>query len=441
MRLPVPLPRVALLVAAGALIQVVVAVVAPELGPAVLVVWLAVVTVVALADLASAPSPDAIGMRRELPHAVDLDADAALHWIVSNPTAQAQRVAVADELAPSLRPRVRRTDLIVPARGTASVAVAFRPGRRGRFRPDEVVVRTRGRWGLVARQGRRSLPGEVRVHPRFRSRHEAELRITRARMLHAGIRATRIRGAGTEFDQLREYTVDDESRRIDWAATARAGRPIVRTHRAERNQTVVNLLDAGRVMAGRVEDVPRLEHAMDAVMTLTAVAAGIGDRCGLAVFDRALHTVVGAGSGRSQLARVTEAMFDLEPALVESDYHGAFAAALGRFRRRAMLVVHTDLVDQVVAETLLPAMPLVARHHLVVVAAVRDPDVVGWRRGPVADGDEARRRAAAASSLADRDRAAARLRAAGAMVVDAPPHEVGPRLADVYLSVKATGRL
>jgi uncharacterized protein (DUF58 family) len=260
-------------------------------------------------------------------------------------------------------------------------------------------------------------------------------------MLHTGLRSARLRGGGTEFDQLREYTVDDETRRIDWAATARSGHPIVRTFRAERNQTVVNLLDSGRVMAGRVDDIPRLEHAMDAVMTLTAVATGLGDRCGLAVFDRSLHTVVGAASGRQQLGRVTEAMFDVEPALVESDYKGAFAATLGRFRRRAMLVIHTDLVEQVVAETLLPAMPLIARHHLVVVASVRDPDVVRWATDPVADGDEARRRAAASASLADRERAAALLRAAGATVVDAPAGEVSAKLADAYLNVKATGRL
>ena len=93
-------------------------------------------------------------------------------------------------------------------------------------------------------------------------------------------------GPGTEFDQLREYVPDDEYRRIDWAATARAGRPIVRTFRAEQNQRVVCLLDNGRVMAGRVANVPRVEHAMDAVLTLARVSTGLGDKCGLVTFDQ-----------------------------------------------------------------------------------------------------------------------------------------------------------
>ena len=438
---PVPTPRLAVLVGSGAIAQTIAAVVAPGRGPLVLGAWLALAMSATLVDLVRCPSPAVIEVAREIPSVVTLDEPAEVQWRLVNTTDRSLDVAIADQLAPSLRADTRRHRLTLPPRTRGDVTVGIRPSRRGRFTPIEVDVRVRGPWQMVARQSRRSVPTELRVHPRFPSWKEAELRIEHARRLDIGIRSARHRGGGTDFDQLREYTIDDESRRIDWAATARTGRPIVRTYRAERNQTVVNLLDAGRVMAGRVDDVPRLEHAMDAVMTLTAVSAGLGDRCGLAVFDRTLHTVVGAASGRTQLARVTSALFEIEPALVESDYRTAFAATLARFHRRSMLVVHTDLVEQVVAETLLPAMPLVARHHVVVIAAARDPEVVEWSTGPTDDGDEVRRKAAARASLADRNRAAARLRALGATVIDASPGEVPARLADAYLNVKATGRL
>ena len=114
-------------------------------------------------------------------------------------------------------------------------------------------MRVAGPLGLAARQKRRSLPGHVRVYPPFRSREEAELRVERARILEVGLRSAKGRGSGTEFEQLREWTPDDETRRLDWAATARTGKPIVRTYRAERNQTVIVLLDNGRVQAGQVE--------------------------------------------------------------------------------------------------------------------------------------------------------------------------------------------
>jgi uncharacterized protein (DUF58 family) len=351
------------------------------------------------------------------------------------------RVRLADELAPSLGAVTRRARLVVPPRGRALAVTRVRPTRRGRFTPTEMVLRVEGPLGLAARQARRSLPGMLRVYPPFTSRDEAELRVNKARILEVGLRSAQGRGGGTEFDSLREYAVDDEFRRIDWAATARSGKPIVRTYRAERNQTVLLLLDSGRTMAGRVADVPRLDHAMDAVMMLTALATRLGDRAGLVAFDREVRAVVGPGHARDQLSRVTEAMYQLQPLLVESDYRGAFAETLARFRRRAMLVILTELAEQAVAETLLPALPLIARDHLVVVASVADPEVRGWALATPVEPGAAYRKAAAVAALADRRRIVARLRGLGAVVVDAPPGRLAPDLADAYLRVKATGRL
>ncbi len=227
----------------------------------------------------------------------------------------------------------------------------------------------------MARQARRRLPGELRVYPSFGSRRQADLRIERARILEVGLRSARAQGGGTEFDQLREYGVDDDSRRIDWAATARTDRPIVRTYRAERNQRVICLLDNGRTMAGQVEGVARVEHAIDAVMMLTSVAARMGDMPGLVAFDHVVRAVVPPRSGHAQLATVTEALYDLVPQLSQSDYRGAFTEVLARFQRRAMLCLVTEL-DEALVDTLLPSLPLIARTHLLVVAAVRDPAVV-----------------------------------------------------------------
>jgi uncharacterized protein (DUF58 family) len=396
---------------------------------------------VALADFAAAPSPDAIRVERSVPAVVPLGAPAAVRWRVVNTTHRRVRCLVADELAPSLRPRTRRFTVVLPPRGTATVETTLRPERRGRFTPTEVAVRVAGPLGLASRQRSRALPGIVRVYPPFRSRDEAELRIERARILEIGLRSAKGRGGGTDFDQLRDYGPDDDHRRIDWAATARTQRTIVRTYRAERNQTIVLLLDNGRVMAGRVAGVPRVEHAMDAVMCVATVATRLGDKCGLVAFDRQVRAIVPPSAGREQVGRVTEAMYDLEPELLESDYRGAFTATIARFRRRSMLVVLTDLVEQVVGETLLPALPLVARNHLVVVGAVQDPAVVAWATGAADDAEAVYRRAAAIEALDARARATARLRALGAIVVDAAPGRLAPALTDAYLHAKATGRL
>ncbi len=401
----------------------------------------AVLLVVALIDAVLAPSPDAIGVDRDIPEIIALDAVGEITWRLSNPTSRRVVVEFADDLAPSLRARTRRARVTIPATRTVDVRTPFRPARRGKFDIEELVVRVEGPLGLAARQRARHRIDTMRVYPPFRSRDEAELRIRKAQMLEIGLRTAQGRGGGTEFDQLREYTADDEFKKIDWSATAKAGKAIVRTYRAERNQTVISLLDNGRVMAARVEDVPKVEHAMDAVMMITAVASRLGDRAGLVAFDSSVRAVVAPGHGRHQLARVTEAMYALEPQLAESDYLAAFTETLARFRRRAMLIVYTDLVEQALAETLLPALPLIARTHLVVVAAVQDPDVVAWALHRPETEVDAYRQAAAVTALDERRRITARLRGVGVTVVDAPPGKLAPQLADAYLKVKATGRL
>ena len=435
MTLPVPTRRLAAVVAASIVVLLVIG-----RGRALLVVE-AVLLLVALLDLLLAVPPARISVVRRLPASGVLDAPVEIGWTVEHPGGRGVVVAVADELAPSLQASRRRFRVRLHRDEVVEVDAVLRPSRRGRFEPTDVVVRTEGPLGLVARQRTRRLPGRLFVYPRFPSRDEAELRVRRARRQDPGLRTARSRGGGTDFDQLREYTPDDESRRIDWAATARTGKPIVRTYRSEQNQVVVTLLDNGRVMAGQVADVPRVEHAMDAAMALTSVAARLGDRAGLVAFDVSVRAVVPPAAGARQVGRVADAFPELHPVLAESDYAEAFGQTLARFRRRALVVLLTDLVPEAVRESLLPKVPLLISRHSVVVACVRDPELERWASLVPETPDEAYLAAAAVDALEERERAAAMLRGAGAVVIDAPAGALAGRLCDAYLDVKALGLL
>ena len=402
----------------------------------------ALLLVLFLADAAAGVAPHRIDVHREVDESVTMGERVELTWTIDNRAPRRAKVIVTDALWPSLQAERRRVGATLRPGARLRARTTLHPSRRGRFPLSDVTVRVEGPMRLASRQATRAVEGGIRVMPAYPSREEVQRRMRVPRVLEVGLRSIRTSGGGTEFDQLRDYRPDDEFRRIDWPATVRLQRPIVKQYRAERNQNVVLLLDNGRVMAGTVGGVPRVEHAMDAVLGVVQTATQVGDLVGMLVLDRQVRSILVPTNGKSQLGRAAEAMYMLEPDYSESAYQVAFTYATARFRRRSLFIVLTDLVEAAVEQALLPALPIITRRHLVVVAAVQDPAVQQWAAGAAHQwASEAFREAAAVNALHQRARATARLRAAGAIVVDAAPGRLATALVDTYLEIKASGRL
>lgn len=332
-----------------------------------------------------------------------------------------------------------RHRLTVPAGERRRLTTSLRPTRRGDRRAERITVRSYGPLGLAARQGSHEVPWTVRVLPPFTSRKHLPSRLARLRELD-GRTSVLTRGEGTEFDSLREYVPGDDTRSIDWRATARQTAVAVRTWRPERDRHILIVLDTGRTSAGRVGDVPRLDASMDAALLLTALASRAGDRVDLLAYDRRLRAQVQGRSAGDVLPAVVNALAPLEPELVETDARGLAATALSRAPRRSLIVLLTSLDAAPIEEGLLPVLPQLAQRHTVLLASVSDPRIarMATTRGTIEGVYEA---AAATQTRSQRSRTADQLRRHGVTVVDASPDTLAPALADAYLALKAAGRL
>jgi uncharacterized protein (DUF58 family) len=358
------------------------------------------------------------------------------------------RGQIRDAWPPSARARPRIHPVDIAAGQHQHVNTELRPVRRGDQRAAKVTARSIGPLGLAGRQRSQSVPGLVRVLPPFLSRKHLPSRLAKLRQID-GLLPTLIRGQGTEFDSLREYVVGDDVRSIDWRATARRADVVVRTWRPERDRRVVIVLDTGRTAAGRVgvdptaadpAGWPRLDWSMDAALLLAALASRAGDHVDFLAHDRVSRAAVFGASRTELLAQLVEAMAPLQPTLVESDWHAMVSTIARRTRRRSLVVLLTDLNAPALDEGLLPVLSQLSAKHHVLLAAVADPRVdqmAAGRSDPAAVYDAA----AAERSRNDRRAIGTRLRSSGVEVVDAPPSEIAPALADRYLAMKATGRL
>ncbi|MER7954396.1 DUF58 domain-containing protein [Streptomyces sp. NPDC096030] len=375
---------------------------------------------------------------------VRLGDGAVVQLTVTNPSRRRLRAHLRDAWPPSswlpgTEQTASRQKLAVPAGERRALTTALRPTRRGDRHAARVTVRSYGPLGLAARQGNHTVPWTVRVLPPFTSRKHLPSRLARLRELD-GRTSVLTRGDGTEFDSLRAYVPGDDTRSIDWRATARQTTVAVRTWRPERDRHILIVLDTGRTSAGRVGDVPRLDAAMDAALLLTALASRAGDRVDLLAYDRRLRAHVQGRSAGDVLPAVVNALATVEPELVETDARGLAATALARAPRRSLLVLLTSLDAAPIEEGLLPVLPQLTQRHTVLVASVADPhtDRMAAGRGTI---DAVYEAAAATQAQTQRHRTADQLRRHGVTVVDATPENLAPALADAYLALKAAGRL
>ena len=411
-------------------------------------VLLVTLVIVVIVDIGLAASTRKLRYVRSPDRSARLAQQVDVGLLIHNDGRRRFRGQVRDAWPPSAGARPRIHPVNIPAGQHQHVQSQLRPVRRGEQRAAVVTARSIGPLGLAGRQGSQGVPGLLRVLPPFLSRKHLPARLAKLREID-GLLPTLIRGQGTEFDSLREYVVGDDVRSIDWRATARRADVVVRTWRPERDRRVMIVLDTGRTAAGRVgvdptaadpAGWPRLDWSMDAALLLAALASRAGDHVDFLAHDRVSRAGVFGASRTELLAQLVEAMVPLQPALLETDWTAMVSAIARRARRRSLVVLLTDLNATALDEGLLPVLAqLSAKHHLM-LAAVADPRVdqmAAGRSDPAAVYDAA----AAERSRNDRRAIATRLRRSGVEVVDAPPTELAPALADRYLAMKATGRL
>jgi uncharacterized protein (DUF58 family) len=401
--------------------------------------WLLGVAVIAALDVWVAPSPQRIGAKRRVPASVRLTESTSASLDIINLGKRRVRGAVRDAWQPSAGASDTRHSFSLAGGEALPLTTHLTPTRRGDRSSVGVTVRTYGPLRLAGRQRTLPLVDTLRVLPEFSSRRHLPSRLARLREID-GRTAVQLKGAGSEFDSLREYVIGDDVRTIDWRATARRADVVVKTYRPERDRRVFIVLDTSRLSAGRVGGTPRLDASIEAVLLLSALASRAGDRVQVTAFDREEQARAAATTGAGLMTRLATALAPVEPRLVEPDWPAVARLTRERLSQRSLIVLLTTVEVSAIDSGLLEATAALAHRHQVVVASVADPEVEDLLRdrGSV---DALYGAAAAARTGIEVDAVASRLRSLGADVISALPDDLAPVLADRYLALKAAGKL
>jgi uncharacterized protein (DUF58 family) len=416
--------------------------VAASVWPQALPVWqiasilLALVAAADIVLLALLPKPTAV---RRLPGSAALNVTIDVPIRLANGGALPASCEVYDHSPAECTIEGQPQSLVLPPRGWAQLTYRLRPTSRGNLQFGQVELRVASPLRLWQRRVRAGEPATLRVYPNFAALSGYALLATDHRLSDVGILQRRRRGEGMDFDQLREYREGDSQRKIDWKASQRLGKLISREYQEERDQQIVFLIDCGRRMRAKDDDGSHFDHALDATLLLAYVALRQGDSVGLMTMSGEQRFLAPHRS-RETVNRILNAVYDLQPGMMTTDYYQAAVALGHRVRKRALVVIVSNLRDED-DDTLLPALRLLQKRHLVLFASLREKVLDDAVLLPVNDFDSALTHAAAVDYRLQRDAAFRRLKLGNVVCLDVPPQRLAVSLVNQYVEVKRSGRL
>lgn len=403
--------------------------------------WAALLLAGVLADLLTGPPGASIEIEREQPEPFALRANADLRYRIRNRSNVAIQATLIEAECRLLRYPQDEVTVSAPPHSEALAQRQVIPIARGSASLGTIYATIDNPFGLLRRKMRFPAPQQIRVYPDLSAVERYGALHVRNRLIEAGLRRMRLRGRGTELENLREWTPGDQFRSIEWKATARRGRLMVAEYEVERSQNVMIVLDAGRLMTARVDEQRKFDYAVTAALSVASIASLANDKIGLVAFaGEILRAHAPRSSGRS-LSTIANLVHDLEPRFEESDYAQAFAYVRTHVHKRSLIVFFTDMVDPVAQSTVLAQIGTLAKRHLVVCVFMNDRAIDRVLESEPHSAKDVYATSVALELRDERRAAAAILERLGVQVIDVPARDLTTALIDRYLLVKQRGML
>lgn len=384
----------------------------------------------------------ALGVSREAPPAFSVGRPLPISYRWTHTAGRRLTLRVREVFPEPLEPTAgRERRLVLPATDALAETVELRAVGRGRGSGGVMHLRVRGPWGLCWRQGRRNLPWTAVVYPSLVGASLRSLPTQTQRRREAGFRSVRRIGEGRMFESLKEWVPGEDTRTIDWKATARRGKVMARQYEDERRQQVLIVIDAGRMLTAEVDGRSRLESVIEAALHLAYSAVDHDDNVGLMVFADDVQVFLPPTRGRRALRVILDALASVRGKLVEPNYPAAFAFLAARNRKRALTVLFTDVIDRTASEALVAQVGTLRPRHLPLAVTLRDPSLERLATVRPDRVEAAFDRAAAEELLQSREAALAEMRGRGVLVLDVQPSGASAAVVEQYNRLKRRGVL
>jgi len=391
-------------------------------------------------DFFIAPPPNRIGIERPLPYPLAVDRPNEIPLEIVNRTGRQVVVLIEDDVpVPSRADSLPLKAALGPG-VRATVTYSLIPLERGDGEFGTIHFWVQGPLGLVWRRGEAPAAATVKLYPGLALIQDRKLSLWRPAVEDA-VRARWKRGVGTEFDSLREYVPGDDFRLVHWRTSARKGRPVVRQNRMERDQIVFLVIDAGRMMTARVLGKTKFDLALNASLLIAYSALELGDKVGMMVVGQDIVSFMPPARRPGQFGRVLDSVYTLKPRMEEPRFFLALSNLATRLKRRSLVIIFTDLIDERASEGLTRCSLGLTSRHLPLVVAMSDTEVVQLADSTPRTRQDLYGQGVACGILDRRERLMAGLASRGVMILDTRPDRISMDALDRYLEIKTRNLL
>lgn len=407
--------------------------------------------IVCAIDYLTNPLFTKIDARREMNSKFSLGVENVVTLTLVNRSRYPLKLLLKDDFPSAFQFQRATHDVRLPPSAEETIVYRLTPLRRGIYRFEDIHLRCWGILGLVIRQRHIAAATDVKVYPNLQAVRQYELLVRRGLLGQLGLKNSRQFGEGTEIERLREYAPDDDFRRIDWKATARHRKPIVREFETERSQDVIIMLDTGRLMASPIvldashaseqTAMIKLDYAINATLMTGYVSTLKGDKVGLIAFADTVHQYLAPRPGKKQFLTMLESIYALQVQSVEPDFERAFTYLASKQRKRALVILFTDILDRDAAEGLATYVAQLSRHHLVVCVTLMDSTIIALAAQKLTDSKSVYQKTIAEKLLEEKQATLEILRRRGVITLDVPAHQLTMTVVNKYLELKAKSRI
>ncbi|MCD6579845.1 DUF58 domain-containing protein [bacterium] len=315
------------------------------------------------------------------------------------------------------------------------------PLKRGDFSFEHIYIRIYSPLHFLFRTIKIKSTEKISIIPDMHEVNKYEALLKSGTLEKMGIKLSKLRGEGSEFENLREYQRDDDYKWIDWKATARKNKIISREYEPEKNQSIFFVLDAGRNLTNKVNNITKFDHLLNTAVLLARVATSYNDHVGILVFSDRIIRFIPPEKFKRSPSLYMDMLYDVQSEYKESNYELAYSFLMTQIKKRSMIITFTDLMDEYFSERVIKFNSIFIPKHLPLCVSISDSQLIKETKKVVEKKDDIFEHFAALEVYNDYLKTIRILSKKGIEVVSVPAEKLSISTINRYINLKTRGRL